>query len=526
MKKRIYTGIVLLAWILASCSDFLKEDATSFLSSESIYATNDGTESALTGAYNGLVGYNYFPSGFMNLVSAASCAMFTNHADSKDLVAMTALPTNKYLNDSYADIYVAINRANDVIFNVQKGGANQGIKDRVEGEAHLLRAISYFNLVRMMGGVPLRTVPTTASTLHLPRATKEEVYDLIISDLEKAAILIPEQNPIKGRPNKYAANALLAKVYLTLANGVTGSPFWGKALAEAKKAYGKYSLVPLSELYNVRNRNTKESIFEIQISIAAGRGNYWTRMIAPSNSNHTPKATSNPYARLRPSKYLFDTFRSQYPGDPRIDFTFIYNSYTQRTGGKVIQTYPNIDPALSASSKAAERFSYTKKFIDPEFTASGTNSDFIYLRYADVLLMLAEAENEVNGPAGAFAYVNEVLKRAREGVTPKSASPADWSGMTQDEFRKRIMMERIFELWGEQHEFFDLRRRGTDFLMNYLKAYNAHPNNDYNTANVLYNDILYPTNIEFVQRALLLPFPASEINANEKISDEDQNYGY
>ena len=525
MKKIKYIVVVLML-TLFSCSDFLEEDTKSFLSSESIYQSNAGTESALIGAYSGMVGYDYFPAGFLNLVSAASTAMYTNHKDSRDLLTLTALPTNKYLNDAYSNIYDAINRANDVIFNVQNGGADQDIKDKVEGEARLLRAISYFNLVRMIGGVPLRIVPTTSSTLHLPRAAKEEVYELIISDLERASTLIPEQNPIKGRPNKYAANALLAKVYLTLADGVENSLYWNKALVEAQKVYGKYSLIPLKELYNVRNRNTKESIIEIQISIAAGRGLYWTRLVAPSNSNHTPKATSSPYARLRPTKYIFDTFKSQYPDDPRIDETFIYNSYTQRTGGKVILTYPNIDPNLSASNKAKERFPYIKKFIDPEFSASGTNSNFIYLRYADVLLMLAEAENEVNGPSGAYKYVNEVLKRARESVTPQATTPTDWSNMSKDEFRKRIMQERMFELYGEQHEFFDLRRRGTDYFMNYLKAYNAHPNNDYNTADVLYNDVIYPETDAFVSRALLLPFPSSEINANEKISDEDQNYGY
>ncbi|MDQ1296703.1 MAG: starch-binding outer membrane protein SusD/RagB family, partial [Bacteroidota bacterium] len=507
-----------------SCSDFLDEDATSFLSSEAIYASNDGTESALTGAYSGLGNYNYFPSGFLNLVSAASSAMFTNHADSRDLL-LSPLPTNKYLNDSYTDIYDAINRANDVIFNVQQGGARQDVKNKVEGEARFLRALSYFNLVRLIGGVPLRNAPTTSSTLHLPRASKEDVLALIISDLEKAGELMPEQN-IKGRPNRYAAYALLAKVYLTMADGVPGSEYWSKALAEAKKVEGKYSLVPLSELYNARNTNTRESIFEVQLSVAAGRGWYWTRLIAPPNSNHTPTATSNPYARLRPTKYIFDTFRSQYPGDPRIDETFIYNSYRQRTGTTVIQTYPNIDPTLTGTNKARERFPYTRKFIDPQFTASGTNSNFIYLRYADVLLMLAEAENEVNGPAGAYVYVNQIMKRARESVTPNSAVPADWSDMTQEEFRRRIMQERMFELWGEQHEYFDLRRRGTSYFLDYIRRHNAHPNNDYNTPSADYNDIVYPETEEYAKRAMLLPFPSGEINSNENISDEDQNYGY
>lgn len=526
MKRYKLYIVIITCLTLYSCQDFLKEDTSSFLSSGLIYGTDAGTESALTGAYSGMAGYQYFPSGYPNLVSAASGAMFTNHAASKDLLTVTALPDNKYLNNTYQDIYTAINRANDVIFNVQDGKATQAVKDRVEGEARLLRAVSYFNLVRLIGGVPLRTEPTTSSTVHLPRASKEEIYETIITDLKLASELMVEENPIKGRPVKYAANALLAKVYMTLADGKSGSEYWTLALTEAKKAYGKYSLVPLNELYNVKNRNTAEAVIEIQLSVAAGRGSYWTRMIAPSNSNHTPKATSNPYGRIRPTKYIFDTFRTLYPNDPRLQETFIYESYTQRDNSTVVVTYPMVDSTESVSSQAREKFPYLKKFIDPEFTSSGSDANFIYMRYADVLLMLAEIENEVNGPSNAYQYVNEVLKRARESVTPNAAQPADWSGMTQEEFRNRIMLERFFELYGEQQEFFDLRRRGTKYLIDYFKAHNAHPFNDFNTADVNYNDVFYPESEEFAKRALLLPFPASEINSNEMISDKDQNYGY
>lgn len=524
--KNIYFSIIFISTILAACADLLNEDTSSFLSSEVIYATNSGTEAALAGAYSGIAGYQYFPSGYLNLVSAASGAIFTNHAASKDLLTVTALSTNKYLNDTYEDIYTAINSANDVIYNVQNGGADEEVKNRVEGEARLLRSLSYFNLVRLIGGVPLRLVPTTSSTLHLPRASKDDVYEQIIHDLELASELLPEINPVKGRPGRYAAHALLAKVYLTKADGIEGSPYWSLALAHAKEVYGKYSLVPLNELYDVRNRNTDESIIEVQLSVAAGRGSYWTRMIAPSNSNHTPKATANPYGRIRPTKYVFDVFQNRYPGDPRIEATFIYSSYLQRDNNTVVITYPDIDAKASAREQARQSFPYLRKFIDPDYTASGSDANFIYLRYADVLLMMAEAENEINGPDAAYQYVNEVLRRARESTNPPSDEPADWRGMTQEQFRSNIMQERMFELYGEQHEFFDLRRRGIRYLKNYFVAHNSHPKNNFSTADVNFNDVLYPETDDFARRALLLPFPSGEINSNLEISIEDQNYGY
>jgi len=527
MKNIIYIiSIMVFSIGISSCSDFLKEDTSSFLSDKVIYETDEGTESALAGVYNGMCEYEYFPSGYPNLVSAASGVLFTNHTSSKDILAMTALPSNKYLNNTYEAIYTAIVRANCVISLVQDGGASQSCKDRVEGEARLMRAISYFNLVRLVGGVPLRTDPTTSENLHLPRASKEAVYEAIIEDLTKAKELLPESNPTIGRPNRYAAYALLAKVYMTLTEGEENSQYWEMALEEAKAVYGKYQLVPLATLFNVANRNTAESIIEFQLTNAGGRANYWTRMIAPENSNHTPNATTNPYGRIRPGKYLYDSFVSQYPDDPRIDLSFIHKQYTSRDGKTIKITYPDVDPSASSKNKAAESFPYIKKFLDQNYAASGTTANFIYMRYADVLLMLAEAENEVNGPQNAYQYVNEVLRRARQSRSPAALQPADWSGMTKTEFRERIMQERRFELLGEQQEFFDIRRRGTDYLLSYIMKHNADPNNNYNAADSKYSDIQYSVASDFITRAMLLPFPQSEIDSNNMISDEDQNPGY
>ncbi len=508
-----------------SCAGFLEEDTSSFLSDHVVYETDGGTESALAGVYSGMCDYEYFPSGYPNLVSASSGGLFTNHSSSKDILKMEALPTNKYLNNTYEAIYIAIVRSNSVIAKVQDGGASQAVKDRAEGESRIMRAICYFNLVRLVGGVPLRTTPTTTETIHMPRASKEEIYEVIIDDLKKAQTLLPEENPVKGRPSRYAAHALLAKVYVTLAGNDNSSSYWKMALEEGKKAYGKYQLVPLQELYDVKNRNTKEAILEFQLTNAGGRANYWTRMIAPANSNHTPLATANPYGRIRPTKYLYDNFVSQYPGDPRIDLSFIHNSYTSRDGSSVTITYPDVDSTISSSNRAKESFPYILKFLDNTYTASGSTANFIYYRYADLLLLLAEAENEVNGPASAYTFVNELMKRARECVSPPAAEPANWAGMTQEQFRERIMQERRFELLGEQHEFYDLRRRGPEFLLDYIKKHNAHPTNNFKASSSSYSDIQYPETMEFVTKAMLLPFPQTEIDSNNMISDEDQNPG-
>jgi hypothetical protein len=169
---------------------------------------------------------------------------------------------------------------------------------------------------------------------------------------------------------------------------------------------------------------------------------------------------------------------------------------------------------------------YLKKFLDSRYVAQYTTQNFIYLRYADVLLMLAEATNEVSGPEAAYKYVNEVLARARNSATPAAEQPANWSGMTKQEFRKRIMYERLYEMIGEQTEFFDLRRRGPQFLLDYWIAHNAHPTNCTNPSSAKYKDDWFECTMDMAKRGMLLPFPTIEINSNNLISDSDQNPGY
>ncbi len=328
-------------------------------------------------------------------------------------------------------------------------------------------------------------------------------------------------NQVAGRPNKYAAYALLAKVYMTLAGNDQASPYWQKAYDEAIQVYnsGAYKLVrSFKDLWNVDKENSTESIFEIQYSMAGGSSNGLTQSFMPSNSTYTPNQKTSPLARIRLHKATFDDHGTGIPGDPRIIASYIYGSYKSNSG-TTTQLYPS--PTASASNG----YPYVLKYADPNYISSVSNSNFIYLRYADVLLMLAEIENELHGPGSAYKYVNEVLFRARDAngngtIEPTETAPADWSGMSQDEFRQRIMLERRFELIGEGHEFYDTRRRGEAYLMAYLQRHNSHPL--FNAT----NDWLYPTDAASVKRLLLMPLPSDEINSNRLITPEDQNYGY
>jgi len=181
--------------------------------------------------------------------------------------------------------------------------------------------------------------------------------------------------------------------------------------------------------------------------------------------------------------------------------------------GTSVNVYPTVN-------NTAQGWPYIKKYVDPAYVATLSNRNFIYLRYADVLLMLAEAENEINGPANAYQYVNQVLLRARNSATPAAAVPADWSGMTQDQFRDRILRERRYELIGECHLWHDVRRRGAAYLKAFFIEHNTHAT--FNPA----ADKTYPTDDASVNKLLLIPIPEKEINTNTMMSPADQNPGY
>ena len=267
MKKIIkYTLGFMVVLSLTSCDSLLEEDTDSFPSAAVVYATNESVESALAGCYSELVSYHFFGSDYMTIFCTAGGTCTNTSSSYNDMKAQKSSPDDKYIGRHFKSHYKVVANCNDLLDKIDDSGASDDMKQRAKGEALLLRGMMYFNLVRAFGGVPLRLTPITNTNLDMPRATVEECYDQIISDLEAAEELLPEKNPVDGRPGKYAACALLAKVYLTMANGQDGSPYWQKCIDEAQKVYGKYKLVTLQELYNPQNRNTAESIIEIQFS--------------------------------------------------------------------------------------------------------------------------------------------------------------------------------------------------------------------------------------------------------------------
>ncbi len=503
--KNLYKILILTIFsslLYVSCD---LEENPPFLAEQNVYTSVDGASAALNGIYSSMANFNNLSADFHHSTLYMSGLFVTKKGSDKATIgSLTPEPSMNYTTNLWRSSYQAIARANDMIANVPSDTDDEQLKN-ILGISYFLRAHNYFTLVRLYGGLPLHTEPATSVSLHKERASAEEVYALIIADAEKAKSLMFDAGmQTGGRPGKYAASMLLAKAYITLAGNDNGSQNWRKAYDEAIQVYGKYSLVSnygnLWASENTANNNT-ESIFEIQFN--EENSSVLTKLFTP-NAAYLGRG----WERFRVNPEVVDAHISRYPGDPRIDFT--YTSEYAKPNGQIVKVYPS-------RTRASFNNSYpwvSKYFIkDNTSTTDANNFNYVHYRYADLLLMLAEIENELNGPANAYTYVNEVLTRARN--TASSAEPANWSGLSQVDFRGAIMKEYHYELLAEGQDFFVGHRRGYDFFKtNYIDVHNTRNDKGF--------DITYPDN----NKVMLFPIPSVEIDTNQKISGTDQNPGY
>lgn len=502
--------------MLACKKTFLEEQPYTFYSDE-VYTSITGANAALNGAYASAANFEFFGGVYPQVLSITSLECRTNLVQSLFLNTLEYGANDGFVTRIYTHGFQIINRCNGVIKFVAESSIPDNDKNNIIGQAYFLRAITYFNLVRLYGALPLHTDPVDQSNINLPRTSVDSIYSVIISDLKNAEQMLPEPAMQSiDRPNKYAAPALLGKVYIARAGNSTSSPYWQLAKDDLLKVVNSnaYQLVPkFGDLWDLTKENSKEAIFEVQFSAIQGTPNgQYTTIFMPSNSIYTPISINQPFARIRFNKEMYDDHLSRYPGDPRFPETYLGGTVRNKTNTGNILIYP--------ANRTTQGWPYLFKYRDPNFVANQGDHNFIYLRYADVLLMLAEAENEVNGPTNAYQYVNQVLARARTSGTPAATQPADFAGMSKDQFRTRIMLERRYELAGEMHQWYDIRRRGLDYYRAVIQNHNNNP------SFAVGFDTKASEEPNVVSRTLLLPISDIELNRNTALSPANQNSGY
>lgn len=534
MKILQYT--LLLSFLVGSvsCKKFLTEEPAGLIVANDFYKTEADAISAVTSVYyllnaggNGTqTPYNtLFNTGLNFMADDEFPGPGATQPDVRSMANNLHTSTNLRVYELWQQHYAAVRKANLALEKIPGITFNENLKSRLLAETKFLRALWYFNLVRLFGDVPLITkaqFEIKSIDYAVPRTASALVYEQIEQDLKEAAAVLPNSYaaPNVGRATKGAALALLAKVYLTKASQPLNLTQHYKdavtiaeeALSPADGGKGNFGYALQANYANVflpAFKNNSEHIFSAQFK----SGSSSTPLTLGNNQNPRSIRTQVPglagsyadqvwfYTVDDPTKpggkdKYFSVFKLYKPGDKRRDVTFVTNYKSPSNG----QYYGGLnDPAIKGSK--LDSIPYFNKAWDPGSTAvtSESAANVAIIRYAELLLIHAEAENEANGPTEkAYTSFNKVRNRAGLGnLTP---------GLTQDQFRDSLYLDRRLELVFEYHRWFDLVRE-KDASGNSIFVKSLHAAGKLNAQ----------------EKHRLHPIPQSEIDLNPLLT---QNPGY
>lgn len=450
--------------------------------------------------------------------------------------------------DIWGDAYKGIRKCNEFFKDIETSSIVQQSKDEFMGEVKFLRAFFYFQLVERYGGVPLITeAQSLDDDLLVARNTIDECFDFLSTEFAAAADLLPESGA-KGHATKGAALAMKGRALLFYAsplfNPGNDQSRW-QAAAAANKAVmdlGVYELYPdLKNLF--LDPANKESIFELQYHLPE-KDHGWDSQLKPNWLAHGNAGQCSPLQELvdafpmENGKMITDPTSGYDPQNPYVgrDERFYasigYNGaeYSGTRGGQLttitLQIYDggrdfNGDPSTQVYNTYTGYF--TLKGIDPNNTvytkAEGSTQPWMYIRYAEVLLNYAEAQNEAVGPdASVYAALEKI--RGRAGIT-NPISP----GMSQDEMRKLIHNERYVELCFENKRYWDLRRwKLADEYLNGVQYTGVIPTkNPDGSFSYAYGNTVDAQPIVFEEKMYWFPIPHDEILKDPNL---EQNPGW
>ncbi len=487
MKKLKFLVFV---FVLTGCSkDFLEEKPLGQLTSENFFLNEDHAIQSLNATYEMLRDFRIHVFAYIALTDIISddADKGSTPSDGAPIIVadeFTLDAGSLIIEDSWQGYYRGVKRANWVIAKVPEIEMDPLLQARIVGEARFLRAYFHFKMVRWWGGIPLILKPLNREEIKIPRASVEEVYAAIVDDLNSAIENLPRRSEYStadlGRVTQGAAQGLLAKVYLTRKE-------YQKAveMANAVINSGEYSLADnYAKIWSKEGENGPGALFEVQATPALIGG--WSQF--------------NQVQSIRPAKgWGFnrpsdDLVRAYEPGDPRREATVLYVGEVVPDGSYIVEDNPEM---------FNERYNQKAWVPDAERGAGGGSREgggnIRILRYADVLLIAAEALNELGRAEEALQYVNMVRDRARGSLPPQILRPI--TETNQILLRELIWKERRVELGMEQHRWFDLLRtdRAAEVMI-------AHGKNF------------------VVGKHELLPIPQSEIDLSA--AAVEQNPGY
>lgn len=537
-------GLTLLSAV--SCKKALEEKPYSFYSPENFYQNESDARAAINGVYAALYSGDMYLQPFWNMT-----VLDDDHVSGADWYLGTTGAGNPQaywgVDGPWVGCYTIISRANAVLENVANmTNITANLKQRILGEAYFLRGWAYFQLVQLYGGVPihLKTISAENPETNVPRASVKETYDVVIADFKAAEInLFPAGNANAGeagRVTQGVAKAFLAKTYLTMASGaatgnvtvrggtdngyytytknvvaglanINANDYFRLAKDKAEELLtatnNPYALTAnWKDLWSIAGRNNREQMWELQ-SLSG------TEFINEIGNYFAARSTFGIGAVFMTNNH----YKDYHETDTRV-LDGITHNYTNLQGVNIF--YPSWQAALyqdvngvhynNTGSTTAER-AYTIKYSVTEGTVVKSDAFVPLLRYAEVYLMYAEAENELNG-ATPSAY--DALNAVRLRAYIKTGNPAQPvaeayapANMTPEQFRSYVLAERAREFSLEGIRRFDLMRWGI-----YLQVMNKIGTGQNNISKVR------------TQKNLLYPIPLGELNSNRALNRQNNPF--
>ena len=438
--KRLFTNLILVATMLfyPSCQDTLDEELFSELGSENFLNTEEGINSVLNGSYDfmnrgaQLYMYRLLYSTLSSGIGQGQGGSF-EQTTAAPVLNFTWSSTQFHLLEWWNDYYEGIRNTNIVLNNLEtnNGFSDDFVKVR-RAEAKTLRAFFYFELYKLYGPTPIFTDANPESLIQ-PRASDEEMRTRIETDLTEAIPSLPLEQAQFGRATQGSALALLCKFYLNTKQ-------WQKCTETAQTIIdlGNYSLVDDYEnIYDHGNEGNNEILWVVP-NLSAPRELSTNIIAILSPPDYPLPAGQFSYAARN---YVYDDFVDSFAeNDSRVNL--IERSYVNNKGETI-------------AGYGSDKSLFFKYPIDPNATGDANGIDYIYIRYADILLTMAEALNEVNGPnSTSVNLINQVRSRAGADAIQLSDFP------TTELLREHILNERLWEFYLEGMEREDLLRNG------------------------------------------------------------------
>lgn len=450
MIEKIKYTIIVLAGIFTGCNDsFLDEAPRDELSDVSFWMSKDDVEKYTTSLYR----YTLEPGNFVIMLDCYTDNAVPVHVYNAqgEISAGTATSSNSHFQQVWETTFQGIRRCNICLQNIDQVKMDEAQKNIYKGEVYFLRGYFYATLLRLYGGVPLLEKPLELNEEIPTRNTEEEVYNFIIADLDMAASLLPEYQEQVGRATKGAALAEKA-IISNFMNKYEEAASYAKEVIDLNV----YSLYPnYGDLFSPDHENNQEVIFDHQYMENAkdyNLGSWIDQYIAPQ--------IMGGWEAISPTKDLIDLYdckdgKSIHESplydennpftnrDPRLDYTILYDG--SEIAGKVYTS----GAALGNSTRTGYSI---KKYVNPK--NDGMNypgwTNFIYIRYAEILLIYAEAQNEVSGPdPSVYDAVNKVRNRVQLPPLPEN--------LTKDQMREAIRKEKRVEFAFEGIYLYDTR---------------------------------------------------------------------